>query len=298
MEPAVAVENLAKSFGKTHALAGVSFTVEKGEVYGLVGPDGAGKTTTMRILAAILSPDSGSASILGLDCVRSRTLIHDRIAYMSQRFGLYQDLTVEENMRFYADLYGVAKEEVAASMKRLLKWSSLAPFRKRPAGKLSGGMKQKLGLACALMHTPELLLLDEPTNGVDPVSRREFWKLLYKLVDDGLSIITTTAYLDEAELCGKLSFLRRGLITATGTPAEIVSLIPGGVFSFKSRKPFADSALITGRTHAVSTVFGSEVHVMGSVTGEEIRLLTGSEPSKITGSVEDAFVYLSAVNNE
>ncbi len=192
----VSVKDLGKAFDGVKAVDGISFHVERGEVFGLVGPDGAGKTTTMRMLAAILSPDSGTASILGLDSTEARERIHDRIAYMSQRFGLYQDLTVMENIQFYGDMYGVHGKEAEGSMERLLHWSGLSPFRTRPAGKLSGGMKQKLGLACALVHTPELLLLDEPTNGVDPVSRREFWDLLYKLVEDGLSIVLTTAYLD------------------------------------------------------------------------------------------------------
>lgn len=298
MEQVVVCRDLKKNFGRTEALRGVSFHVEPGEIFGLVGPDGAGKTTVMRILAAVLSPDAGTASILGFDAVGQRSQVHDRIAYMSQRFGLYQDLTVEENMMFYAALYGVEKNELGPSMERLLNWSSLSPFRKRPAGKLSGGMKQKLGLACALVHTPKLLLLDEPTNGVDPVSRREFWKLLYKLVDEGLSIVTTTAYLDEAERCSRLAFMEKGILTATGTPGEIISLIPGGVHCIKSARPFADSALIYEKTGAVSTVFGNEVHLMGRIDEEKIALLTGTKPQKTKGSVEDAFVYLSAVHND
>lgn len=294
----VSVADLKKNFAEVEAVRGISFEVGKGEVYGLVGPDGAGKTTTMRILAAVLSPDSGSASILGLDSVRDRDRIHDRIAYMSQRFGLYQDLTVVENIGFYADLYGVSGKELPPSMNRLLDWSGLSPFRQRPAGKLSGGMKQKLGLACALIHTPELLLLDEPTNGVDPVSRREFWELLYKLVEDGLSIVLTTAYLDEAERCHRLAFMENGRITATGTPAEISELIPGGVFSFESSAPFADSRKIMEETDVVSTVFGTQVHVMGKIEEDDLRRSLGRDAKilRIEGSVEDAFVYLSAVS--
>jgi ABC-2 type transport system ATP-binding protein len=296
-ETVVLAENLGKSFGRIRAVDGVSFRIGRGEVFGLVGPDGAGKTTTMRMLAAVLTPDSGRAFILGLDSVRDRPLIHDRIGYMSQRFGLYRDLTVEENMKFYSDLYGIPEEETAASVGRLLDWSGLAPFRKRPAEKLSGGMKQKLGLACALVHTPELLLLDEPTCGVDPVSRLEFWKLIEKLVERGLSIVVTTAYLDEAERCSRLAFMDRGAVTATGTPAELASLIPGGVLILKSRNPFVHSTLISEGTGAVSTVFGSEVHVMGTATPEDIRLITGLEPSRTGGTVEDAFIYLSAVRS-
>ncbi|RKZ02484.1 ABC transporter ATP-binding protein [Candidatus Fermentibacteria bacterium] len=295
MSTVVRVQGLTKSFKEVQAVKGISFDVAKGEVFGLVGPDGAGKTTAMRILAAILAPDRGSAEILGMDTTSSREKIHDRIAYMSQRFGLYQDLTVEENIRFYADMYGVEKKQQESGIKKLLNWSSLTQFRKRPAGKLSGGMKQKLGLACALVHTPELLLLDEPTNGVDPVSRKEFWNLLYKLVDEGLTIIMTTAYLDEAERCHRLAFMNKGEITARGTPGEIVRLIPGGVYKFKSDNPFEESNLVSSKTGAVSTVFGSQVHVMGDVTEQDIQTTVGRsvQISKTQGSVEDAFVYLS-----
>ncbi len=295
----VEVHSLKKSFGDVHAVKGISFEVGRGEVFGLVGPDGAGKTTTMRILAAILSPDVGTVKILNLNPVSNSEKIHDQIAYMSQRFGLYQDLTVEENMKFYADMYGVKKNDLKTSMEKLLDWSSLTEFRKRPAGKLSGGMKQKLGLACALIHTPQLLLLDEPTNGVDPVSRKEFWNLLYKLVEDGLTIIMTTAYLDEAERCHRLAFMENGKITARGTPEEITSLIPNGVLKFNSDNPFGESNTIAKSTDAVSTVFGSQVHVMGSITEEEIQKII-DRPLQITrtkGSVEDAFVYLSETNH-
>ncbi len=298
-ESMLEVHSLKKSFGDVHAVKGVSFEVGRGEVFGLVGPDGAGKTTTMRILAAILSPDEGTVKILNLNPVLNSEKIHDQIAYMSQRFGLYQDLTVEENMKFYADMYGVKKKDLKASMEKLLDWSSLTEFRKRPAGKLSGGMKQKLGLACALIHTPQLLLLDEPTNGVDPVSRKEFWNLLYKLVEDGLTIIMTTAYLDEAERCHRLAFMDKGEITARGTPEEITGLIPNGVLKFNSDNPFGESNTITESTDAVSTVFGSQVHVMGSITEEEIQKVI-NRPLQITrtkGSVEDAFVYLSETNH-
>ncbi len=294
------VHNLTKSFKEVYAVNGISFEVSRGEVFGLVGPDGAGKTTTMRILAAILKPDDGTAEILNLNTTTSREKIHDKIAYQSQRFGLYQDLTVEENIRFYADMYGVKRSELSTSMEKLLDWSSLTEFRKRPAGKLSGGMKQKLGLACALIHTPELLLLDEPTNGVDPVSRKEFWNLLYKLVEEGLTIIMTTAYLDEAERCHRLAFMEKGEITARGTPEEITGLIPNGVLKFNSDNPFGESNKIAEDTEAVSTVFGSQVHVMGSVTVEDIQKSINRQPeiTRTKGSVEDAFVYLSETNHE
>jgi len=290
------VRGISKSFGQVRALQGISFEVTPGEVFGLVGPDGAGKTTTMRILAAILSPDSGTAEILGLDSVLDRPAIHDRIGYMSQRFGLYEDLTVDENMAFYADLYGVGRTEMAVSAGRLLEWSALAPFRKRKAGELSGGMKQKLGLACALIHTPRLLLLDEPTNGVDPVSRTEFWKLLKGLVEEGISIVVTTSYLEEAEKCRRLAFLDHGRITAMGTPGEILDRIPGGVVSFHSDRPFAESMRITASgIRAVATVFGSTVHTVGEASVHEMEGALGRsiDASRSRGTLEDAFLYLA-----
>jgi len=294
--PSVTADQLTKSFRGVEAVSGITFEVLRGEVFGLVGPDGAGKTTTMRMLAAILSPDSGSLSILGLDPLTDRGRIHERTAYMSQRFGLYHDLSVMENIRFYADMYG--GQTPAAG--RLLEWSGLAPFKDRPAGKLSGGMKQHLGLACALVHTPELLLMDEPTNGVDPVSRREFWSLLYELVEDGLSIVLTTSYLDEAERCHRLAFLDNGKITAAGTPGEIAALITGGVLSFASHAPFEESKAVSSLTGAVSTVVGSSVHVMGEITEETVSRCLGREisASRTAGTVEDAFVFLSAGSSD
>ncbi|MFA4987265.1 MAG: ABC transporter ATP-binding protein, partial [Candidatus Brocadiia bacterium] len=203
--PVLSADGLAKSFGLVKALNGVSFAVEKGEIFGLVGPDGSGKTTTMRILASILDPDAGSAEVMGFSTVRAPEMVKEHIGYMSQRFGLYTDLTVMENIDFYADLYGVPKKSRGQKIDRLLAFSNLAPFRKRLAGRLSGGMKQKLGLACALVHTPDVLLLDEPTNGVDPVSRRDFWRILYSLLQEGVSIFVSTAYLDEAERCSRVA---------------------------------------------------------------------------------------------
>jgi ABC-2 type transport system ATP-binding protein len=290
------MREVTRSFGPVRALQGISFEAAAGEVFGLVGPDGAGKTTTMRILAAILSPDSGSVRILGLDSVLDRPAIHDRIGYMSQRFGLYEDLTVDENMAFYADLYGIGGTSTAGTAGRLLEWSALAPFRKRKAGQLSGGMKQKLGLACALIHTPLLLLLDEPTNGVDPVSRMEFWKLLLELAEGGVSIVISTSYLEEAERCSRLAFLDRGRITATGTPGEIMDSIPGGVVSFQSDRPFAESSMISASgIGAVATVFGSTIHTVGEATVDEMERVLGRsiEASLSRGTLEDAFLYLA-----
>jgi len=294
-DPAVRTSALVKSFGRIRALDGVDLEADRGRIFGIVGPDGAGKTTLVRILAAVLSPDSGEASVLGLDPVRDRSAVHDRIGYVSQRFGLYHDLTVEENIRFYADLYGVSRRRLGEEMERLLAWSGLGPFRRRSAGALSGGMKQKLGLACALVHTPELMLLDEPTNGVDPVARREFWQLLERLVEGGLSVIVTTSYLEEAGRCHRLAFLSRGRVTAAGTPEQVTRMVPGEVLRFPSPNPFEECDEVAARTGAVATVSGSRVHVMGGIPTDGIEAALGRpvEASLSPASLEDAFVYLA-----
>ena len=183
--PAIIVSSLSKHFGEVRAVDGLSFEVYAGEIFGLVGPDGAGKTTTMRMLAGVLSADSGSAQVAGCDVVRDPERAKFQLSYMSQRFGLYEDLTVDENLRFYADLFGVVRKQRERRSQELLAAAGLSDFRSRLAGNLSGGMKQKLGLVCALIHTPKVLLLDEPTNGVDPVSRRDFWRILYSLLAEG-----------------------------------------------------------------------------------------------------------------
>lgn len=215
---AIRLQNLTRSFGNVTAVDRLTFSVGEGELFGLVGPDGAGKTTTMRLLTAILDPTGGDAWVAGYHSVREAAAIKESIGYMSQRFGLYSDLTVLQNMNFYADIYGVARRGRADQIDRLLAFSNLVPFKQRLAGNLSGGMKQKLGLACALIHTPQVLFLDEPTNGVDPVSRRDFWRILYQLIRDGVTIFLSTAYLDEAERCSRLALIHRGRLLAMGTP--------------------------------------------------------------------------------
>jgi ABC-2 type transport system ATP-binding protein len=186
-----------------------------------VGPDGAGKTTTLRMLCGLMNPSEGSASVAGHDVARESQAVKDRIGYMAQRFGLYGDLTVDENMAFYADLFGIVgadREELTA---RLLRMTRMEPFRGRHAGRLSGGMKQKLALMCTLLHRPEVLFLDEPTNGVDPVSRRDFWAILYQLLKDGITIFMTTAYLDEAERCNRVGLMHKGALIRCETPEEM-----------------------------------------------------------------------------
>jgi len=217
----IEVRNLAKSFGDVRAVDGVTCSIGRGEIFGVVGPDGAGKSTLLRMLSTILGSDGGTVTVGGRDAARGGAVIKEKIAYMPQRFGLYEDLTVEENIHFFGRLFTVPRETIEREMVRLYEFSRLGPFKDRLAGNLSGGMKQKLGLACCLVHRPEVLLLDEPTNGVDPVSRREFWKILYDLLGDGVTIVVSTAYLDEAERCNRIAFMYGGRFIALGTPREI-----------------------------------------------------------------------------
>ena len=212
---------LTKKFASLAAVSDFNLEVEEGEIFGLVGPDGAGKSTTMRLLTSILDPTEGEAWVYNKHTVKEAESLKESIAYMSQRFGLYEELTVIENINFYADVYGVPKNKREASVDRLLGFSGLLPFKQRLAGKLSGGMKQKLGLACALIHTPKVLFLDEPTNGVDPVSRRDFWKILYDLLKEKVTIFCSTSYLDEAERCHRVGLMHKGKLLRCDTPDNI-----------------------------------------------------------------------------
>jgi ABC-2 type transport system ATP-binding protein len=216
--PAIKTVNLTRKFGSLTAVDNLNIEVEEGEIFGLVGPDGAGKTTTMRLLTGILEPTSGEGWVHGSHILKQAEALKENIAYMSQRFGLYEEMTVMENINFYADVYGIPNKGRAEAIDRLLGFSGLLPFKKRFAGKLSGGMKQKLGLACALIHTPRVLFLDEPTNGVDPVSRRDFWKILYDLLKEKVTIFYSTSYLDEAERCKRVGLLHKGKLLRCDTP--------------------------------------------------------------------------------
>ena len=223
-------EALTRKFGDLTAVDSLDLEVHTGEIFGLVGPDGAGKTTTMRLLCGLMDPTSGRVEIDGIDVGRHAARVRDRIGYMSQRFGLYVDLTVDENLRFYAELFGLDRAKEAALMEQLLSMTRMTPFRNRQAGKLSGGMKQKLALMCALLHEPRVLFLDEPTNGVDPISRRDFWVILYQLVKDGLTVIVSTAYLDEAERCNRVGLMHEGRLILCDSPGALGRHIDGRCF--------------------------------------------------------------------
>ncbi len=220
-EPIIDVREVSRRFGPVCALDAISLRVSAGEIFGLIGSDGAGKTTLMRILATVLAPSAGSASVAGFDVGRRAQEIKPLIGYMPQQFGFYGDLTVWENLQFFADIYGIPKAEQPARFERFLSFSGLLPFRKRLAGNLSGGMKQKLGLAAVLIHMPQILLLDEPTNGVDPVSRQEFWEILQQMHEQGLTVFVSTAYLDEAEYCQRIALMHDGRVLEINRPAEL-----------------------------------------------------------------------------
>ncbi len=218
----VEVDRLTKRFESLTAVDELSFEVREGELFGMVGPDGAGKTTTMRMLAGVMEPTSGDARLDGVSVVHDPERVKHGIAYMSQRFGLYADLTVLENLQFYADLYRVPRRERVARLERLFQFSGLEPFQGRLAGKLSGGMKQKLGLMCALIHEPRILLLDEPTFGVDPISRRDLWIIVHEMVAHGVTVVVSTSYMDEAERCDRVALLNRGRFLAVDEPSRLV----------------------------------------------------------------------------
>lgn len=263
----IAVEGLRKTFGNRDvaAIDGLTLSVRRGELTALVGPDGAGKTTLMRMFAGLLKPDAGTLTVLGIDVARDPQAVQDRISYMPQRFGLYEDLSVQENLDLYADLHGVPAEERRERFARMLAMTDLARFTDRPAGKLSGGMKQKLGLACTLVRSPDLLLLDEPSVGVDPLSRRDLWKIVQQLVDgEGLSVLVSTAYMDEAERCGQVFVMHEGRLLADGPPEALRERARGLTFS---ATPPADSAarVLQGRLIDAPALIVDAVPVGGDV---------------------------------
>ena len=299
--PAIVAEGLVKKFSGLTAVDGLAVTVHPGEIFGLVGPDGAGKSTSLRMLATIMDPEEGEARIAGFDTRREAAAVKDHLAYMSQRFGLYQDLTVGENIDFYADLYGMSRKGRRARIAELLDFSHMRPFIDRQAGKLSGGMKQKLQLVCALIHTPQVLLLDEPTNGVDPVSRRDFWRILHRLREERGATLVSTAYLDEAERCDRVGLIDNGRLLATGTPDEIRRLMVGRIFAIGGgrvrqlveplrREPEVKSANLFGA--AVHLVAAEEATKGGIEALLARKNLEYEEVREIQPSLEDIFVSL------
>jgi ABC-2 type transport system ATP-binding protein len=298
--PAIIVSSLTKHFGEVRAVDGLSFEVYGGEIFGLVGPDGAGKTTTLRMLSGVMDTDSGTIKIAGCDVVHDPEGAKSLLSYMSQRFGLYEDLTVDENIRFYADLFGVRRKQRIKRSQELLTAAGLGDFRGRLAGNLSGGMKQKLGLVCALIHTPKVVLLDEPTNGVDPVSRRDFWRILYSLVAEGVAILISTSYLDEAERCHRVGLVHQGHMLFCDRPDELKRRFPGEILAVHAEHPQrARAALERAPGVRSALLVGDHVHLFVDEASHRIDDLRSRLDSagisydsiqRMAPTIEDLFV--------
>lgn len=298
---AIEVNGLTKRFGALTAVENLSFSVHPGEIFGLVGPDGAGKTTTMRMLASVMRPDAGRITIDGIDVLAQPEQAKRHVSYMPQRFGLYEDLTVDENIRFYADLFEVPQNVWRSRADAMLAAADMTPFRRRLAGQLSGGMKQKLGLTCSLVHTPRVLLLDEPTTGVDPVSRREFWQILYSLRSEGVAMVISTAYLDEAERCDRLALLHKGAMMYCDTPAGLKARMPGvmlKIIAVDPRRVRDAVRAMAGVRDVMLAGIGVHVHVDGPARLAQIAAtlaqagLAVSRIDVVAPTIEDLFVSL------
>lgn len=305
---AIAARELTRRFGSLTAVDRLSFDVAPGEMFGLVGPDGAGKSTTLRMLAGVLRPTEGDALVDGVSIARDPEGVKHHIAYMSQRFGLYTDLTVRENIEFYADLYEVPRVEREARRERLYQFSNLGPFEHRLAGQLSGGMKQKLGLCCALIHQPKILLLDEPTFGVDPISRRDLWLILEEMVSQGVTVLVTTAYMDEAERCDHVALLDKGQIIAHDTPDTLQRTLAGQVVAVRTPDARRATPLLRALPSVRRvTLFGDTIHVIVRGDGESRaaieRALADAQIAvttlhEIDASLEDVFIERVAARGE
>jgi ABC-2 type transport system ATP-binding protein len=294
--------NLTRRFGSLTAVDHLNIDVAEGEIFGLVGPDGAGKTTTLRLLCGLMDPTEGEAWVAGHNVAREVDAVKDVIGYMAQRFGLYGDLTVEENMIFYADLFAISKQERGGLMKQLLQMTRMEPFRDRPAAKLSGGMKQKLALMCTLLHHPKILFLDEPTNGVDPVSRRDFWAILYQLVRDGLTLFVTTAYLDEAERCNRVGLMSKGKLIRCDSPKALRTQLEDVCFEVVTSDQQVAREVLAAQPGVLSIEpSGATLHLFltpGATSTERLqsalqsRGVTTQQFQQIVPSLEDVFIDL------
>ncbi len=294
---AIKVENISKSFGKVKALDSVSFEVKRGELFGLIGPDGAGKTTLFRLLTTLLHPDEGAASVDGYDIVKDYLDIRERVGYMPGRFSLYQDLTVEENLNFFAALFGVTVEESYDLVAPI--YRQIEPFKKRKAGKLSGGMKQKLALSSALIHHPSVLFLDEPTTGVDAVSRSEFWDMLAELKEKGITILVSTPYMDEASRCDRIALCNEGRILGIDTPADIVKGFDEPLYAVRASNMYQLLQQARGCQGVVKCYpFGETHHAVVDKTFEPERFkseLSGLQDVSVQAvnpTIEDMFIKL------
>lgn len=299
MNDVIKIDNLKRNYGNITAVKGVSYSIAKGEMFGLVGPDGAGKTTTIRMLTGLLRPDSGNAEVLGYDLLKQQNLIKNEIGYLSQKFSLYGDLTIDENIEFFADIHGVKNFEDRRN--ELLEFTRLTPFRDRLADKLSGGMKQKLALACTLIHKPKIIFLDEPTTGVDPVSRRDFWKILSDLQKDGITIFMTTPYLDEAERCNRIALMNNGEIISWDTPKNVKASLKAQIVEIVCSPIREAYNIIKAKTGFEVQMYGDRLNVaLQSFDNDYTRLENLLVENKIqiidkriiTPSLENVFIHL------
>lgn len=296
----IKVQNIRKNYGKLEALKGISFEVEEGEIFGLIGPDGAGKTTLFRILTTLMKPDSGQASVLDLDVIKDYRKIRSQVGYMPGRFSLYQDLSVEENLEFFASVFNTTIDANYELIKPIFR--QLEPFKSRLAGALSGGMKQKLALSCALIHKPKMLFLDEPTTGVDAVSRKEFWEMLHRLKEEGISILVSTPYMDEAEQCDRIALIQEGRILSIDTPESIIDQFDRNLWAVKSNDKFRLIQVLRDYEYSCSVQpFGESLHYTDQrpeFNPKELESylenqgITDAEIENISPNIEDTFMRL------
>jgi ABC-2 type transport system ATP-binding protein len=301
-QPIIELKDLTRRFGKTVAVDRLNLAVQPGEIFGLVGPDGAGKTTTIRMLAAIMDPTEGSARVMGLDVVKQGEMIKEKMGYMAQQFSLYADLTVMENLDFFADVFGLKGQGRQQRIERLLRFAGLTEFTQRRAAHLSGGMQKKLALACALLHQPEIIFLDEPTTGVDPISRREFWDILSELHIEGVTIFVSTPYMDEAERCSRVGLLYRGRLIVCDTPQHIKTMVEGELLELRPADLRRARRLLANRADVLEVqTFGDLIHVFvrdAAADRPKIVQALGSEGIAVTDvrqtgpRMEEAFVSL------
>ncbi|MEW6375060.1 MAG: ABC transporter ATP-binding protein [Thermodesulfobacteriota bacterium] len=294
--------SLTKTFGSLIAVNQLNLEVKTGEIFGLVGPDASGKTTTLRMLCGILPPDGGEATVAGCDIRKETESLKEKVGYLPQRFGLYGDLTVLENIHFYADLYQVPKKSRTERIERLLQFANLKPFGKRKSQDLSGGMKQKLGLICALIHTPQILFLDEPTAGVDPLSRRDFWIILYDLLKEGVTILFSTSYLDEAERCSHIGMIYQGELLIADTPSAVKAQTKGRILELRTENNQRSMRMLEGVELLRGFVLsGDKIHVLVDDPREGERVIRETikaqgmeilELMEVSPSLEDAFVSI------
>lgn len=294
------IDKVSIRFKDIVAISNVSIQIKRGEIYGLIGPDGAGKTTLMRMMAGALDFDSGSITITGLDISEQPDRIRERIGYMPQSYGLYTDLTVEENLLFFSRLFGVPKLRMSKRINELLDFVRLSEFRDRKAGNLSGGMYKKLAIACSILHEPQLLLLDEPTNGVDPVSRRDLWALLFSLVDHGVSVFVSTPYMDEAERCHRVGFLYQGELIRQGEPLQLLKEIEGRVFIYKTENPLTELSMVRSLLpdSSISTVQSDGIRIVLRESSSKLNSKIGSKLKVTSPNIEDLLMIVQAESEE